>query len=216
MIRKWSGSRGVLVRRQFVKALRCASLAFCLSLLLTRPALSDVVTLKNGELIRCKVIKEMNDLIKVRMPHRGKIVTTFFNKGAVESISKSADVENRKLFQSGGVHNPGRTYESVYYSGSAPAPSAARGPAGARPMPAKGGKTKTGGAAKKRGIDARRGLSEARAKERGERFGQRTSKGSQGGAAATSPSAPTAPTTSESSGTTVGSFGGGAGVSVGH
>jgi hypothetical protein len=215
MMHKRDDSRGSLVPVPFPNVLRCASLALCLSLALARPVPADVVELKNGELITCKVVKEMQGLIKVRMPHRGKIVTTFLNRGSIKSINKSADVENRELFQRDGVHNPGRAYEPVYFSGSAPAPPAARGPGGAaRPMPAKG-KAKGGTTAKKRGLDARRGQSEARAKERTDRFGERTSKGSKSGAAA-SPSSPAAPTTSESVGTTGGSFGGSAGVSLGR
>ncbi|MCX6338557.1 MAG: hypothetical protein NTX71_01385 [Candidatus Aureabacteria bacterium] len=213
MMHKWDDSRGNLVPVPFPNMLRRASLALCLSLALAHPVPADVVKLKNGELITCKVIKEMQGLIKVRMPHRGKIVTTFLNRGSIESINKSADVENRKHFQSRGVHNPGRAYEPVYYSGSAPAPQAARGPGG-RPMPAKG-KAKGEKTSKKRGVDARRGQSEARAKERSDRFGERSSKGSKG-ETSTTPSSPAAPTTSESSGTTVGSFGGGAGVSLGR
>lgn len=213
MMHKRDDSRGSLVPVPFPNMLRRASLALCLSLALARPVPADVVKLKNGELITCKVIKEMQGLIKVRMPHRGKIVTTFLNRGSIESINKSADVENRKHFQSRGVHNPGRAYEPAYYSGSAPAPPAARGPGG-RPMPVKG-KAKGGTTAKKRGLDARRERSEARAKERTDRSGQRSSKGSKG-ETPTTPSSPAAPTTSESSGTTVGSFGGSAGVSLGR
>jgi hypothetical protein len=209
MMHKRDDSRGSLVPVPFLNMLRRASLAFCLSLALARPVPADVVKLKNGELITCKVIKEMQGLIKVRMPHRGKIVTTFLNRGSIESINKSADVENRKHFQSRGVHNPGRAYEPAYYSGSAPAPPAARGPGG-RAMPVKG-RAKGGTTAKKRGLDARRERSEARAKERTDRSGQRTSQGSKSGAAA-SPSSPAAPTTSESSGTT----GGGSGVTIGR
>jgi len=205
-------SRGTLARGQCASALRRASLALCLSLALARPALADVVKLKNGELIKCKVIKEMKDLIKVRMPHRGRIVTTFLNRGLIESISRSADVENRKLFQDGGVHNPGRAYEPVYYGGVASAPKAATGAGPGRPMAAKG-KAKGGTTTKKRGVDARRERSAARSKERSGRFGERASKGSKGGAA-TSPSSPAAPTTSESTGTTVGASGGGTGTSV--
>ncbi len=198
-----------LPRKRCAIALRCASLVLCLSFILASPVFSDVVKLKNGELIKCKVVKEMQDLIKVRMPHRGKIVTTFLNKGSVESISKTSDVENRQFFQAGGVHNPGRAYEPVYFSGSASAPTAAKGPGGARQTSAKGkGET----AAKKRGIDARRERSEARAKERSDRFGQRTSKsttgsttgisgtsGSTGSSSSSSSSSATSPSTSSSS-----------------
>jgi len=213
MMHRQVDSCGTLARGQFANALRRASLALCISLALAQPALADVVKLKNGELIKCKVIKEMKGLIKVRMPHRGKIVTTFLNRGLIESISKSADVENRQLFQGEGVHNPGRAYEPVYYGGSAPVPKAAGGPPGpGRPMPAKG-KAKGGTTAKKRGVDARREQSAARAKQRSSRFGERTSKGSTA-APATSPSSPAAATTSASAGTTVSSSGAGQGTSI--
>jgi hypothetical protein len=176
-------------------ALLCASLALCLSFAAASPALSDVVKLKNGDLIKCKVVKEMQDLIKVRMPHRGKIVTTFLNRGSVKSISKAPDMENRKLFQRGGVHNPGRNYEPVYYSGSA------AGYSGAGRAPAKG-KARVKTAARKRGVEARRARSEARAKSRSDRFGRRSSRGtkvSTGVTSGSSPSQPTSPSTSSSS-----------------
>ncbi len=204
MTRRWSISCIYHPCERTARALRCASLLACVSLALAAPAPADVVKLRNGERIKCKVVKEMNDLVKVRMPHRGKIVTTFLHKGAIESISKSTDVENRKLFQSGGVHNPGRTYEPVYYTGSGSGPAAASGPAGARAAAGKGGKTKAGATAKKRGVDARRERSDARSKERGDRFGKRSSRGLQKEGTISSPSAPAAPATSESSGTTIG------------
>lgn len=200
-----------LPRKQCADALRCASLALSLSLALASPALSDVVTLKNGELIKCKVVKEMQDLIKVRMPHRGKIVTTFLNKGSVASISKASDVENRQFFQAGGVHNPGRAYEPVYYTGSGSVSSAAKGPGGAR-QPSVKGKAKGETASKKRGLDARRERSEARAKERGDRFGQRASKsatgigdatGSTASGSSSSSSSAASPSTSSSSGSSM-------------
>lgn len=172
-------AQGPPMRRRCANVLRRASLALCLSFVLASPAIADVVELKNGALIKCKVVKEMQDLIKVRMPHRGKIVTTFLNKGSVKSISKSSDVENRQFFQGGGIHNPGRGYEPVYYSGSASGVSGAKGPGAARQLSAKGkAKGETGG--RKRGLDARRERSDARAKERSARFGDKASKGSKG------------------------------------
>lgn len=208
MIRTCDRAVGFL-RGRCADALRCASLAACLAFAVAAPAFSDVVELKNGELIKCKVVKEMQDLIKVRMPHRGKIVTTFFNKGSVKSVSRSSDVDNRQFFQTGGVHNPGRAYEPVYFSGSA------SGVSGAKPGKGPGvkGKAKGETAGRKRGLDARRERSESRAKERGDRFGQRASKGAKGGktgigsttgsGGSSSPSSPASPSTSSSSGSSM-------------
>lgn len=177
-------------------------LAFILS------ASSDTITLKNGGTITCKVIKEMQNLVKVRMPHKGKVVTTFLSRGAIQSISKSSDVENRKLFQGGGVQNPGRAFEPVYYSGSAPGPKAAKGPGGARPGTARG--KAAGKIAKKGGVEERRKRSDERSKTKeGSRGGTSSSQGA--GSEGTSASAPTtassSPSTSGSAGTSISSFG---------
>jgi hypothetical protein len=174
----------------------------CLSLAFVSQALSDVVELKNGELIKCKVVKEMQNLVKVRMPHRGKIVTTFLNRGSVKSISKTSDVENRKFFQRGGVHNPGRNYEPVYYSGSAAAARTGRGPSRGRKSSAKG-KAKAKATTRKRGVEARRERSKARAKARSERFGRRSSTrstSSTGASTGVSSSSAASPSTSSSAG----------------
>ena len=176
-------------------------LAFILS------ASSDTITLKNGGTITCKVIKEMHDLVKVRMPHKGTVVTTFLSRGAIQSITKSSDVENRKLFQGGGVQNPGRAFEPVYYSGSAPGPKAAKGPGGARP----GARGKPAGKiARKGGVEDRRKRSDDRSKARENSTRGGTSSSSQAaGSAGTSASAPTTASSSPSTsaGTSISTFG---------
>jgi len=99
---------------RLLAALKAAAL--CLALGAAAGA-ADTITLKNGGTLKCKVIRETKELVKVRMPRRGKIVTTFLNRGAVESIATTSDIENRRLFQSSGVRNPAKNFEPVYYSG---------------------------------------------------------------------------------------------------
>lgn len=180
-------------------------------------AFSDTITLRNGNTITCVVIKEMKDLVKVRMPHRGKVVTTFLNRGTIESIRKGTETENRTVFQQGGVHNPGRSFDPVYYSGSAPGPKTARGPGGIRPGTRRPGQ-QAGKTTKKRGVDERKKRSEDRAKERSDRSKASGSK-SPGTASSpgTAPSSPFAPVSEGTSGTasTTTSSGGGSGFSFG-
>lgn len=170
-------------------------------LLAALTALPDTVTLRNGETIKCKVVKEMKDLVKVRMPRRGKIVTTFLSRGTIESIQKATDVDNRGMFQGGGVRNPGKTFDPVYYSGSAPPPRAGAGVGARGKQPA--GKQQ----AKKRGADERKRKSDERAKSRAA-----SAKGKAGSTEATSPGTSpsvesTSPSTTGSSGTTFSSAG---------
>jgi hypothetical protein len=168
-----------------IAAFRTAAL--CLALGAAAGA-ADTITLRNGGVIKGKVIRETKELVKVRMPHRGRIVTTFLNRGAIESIDQTSDIENRRLFQSSGVRNPAKNFEPVYYSGIRTAA------AGGKPgMP--GGKPTMKMSA--RGIEARRKASEERAKAR-------SGRGRSGSSAAAEPSAaPVAPVTTGGAGTSM-------------
>lgn len=147
-----------------------------LALAVASPGLADTVILRNGGVIKCKVVKETKDLVKVRMPHRGRIVTTFLNRGAIDSIDRLSDAENRQFFQGLGVRNPAKTFEPVYYSGGRTAAAGGKAKAAG----------KTGAKTKERGIEARRKASEARAKAKSDKSKSSAS------AAASSPSAGTA------------------------
>ncbi|HQM52068.1 MAG TPA: hypothetical protein PLI86_02975 [bacterium] len=170
---------------RLLAALKAAAL--CLALGAAAGA-ADTITLKNGGTLKCKVIRETKELVKVRMPRRGKIVTTFLNRGAVESIATTSDIENRRLFQSSGVRNPAKNFEPVYYSGIRTAA------AGGKPgLP--GGKPTMKTTA--RGIEARQKASEERAKAR-------SARGRSGASAAAEPSAaPIAPVTTGGAGTSM-------------
>jgi hypothetical protein len=146
-------------------------------LALAAPAVPDTVTLRNGGVIRCKVVRETKDLVKVRMPHRGRIVTTFLSRGAIESIDTLPDAENRAYFQEMGVRNPAKSFEPVYYSGGRTAQAA-----GGKPGAVRG---KGAAAGRERGIAARQKASEERAKSR--------RKGSKYGEKKASPSTPSSP-----------------------
>ena len=132
------------------------AVALCLALA-AATASPDTVTLKNGDVLKCKVVRETKELVKVRMPRRGKIVTAFLNRGAIDSIDRLPDIENRRLFQASGVRNPTKGFEPVYYSGIVTTA------AGAKPA-TPGGKPGTKPAL--RGVEARRKASEDRAKAR--------------------------------------------------
>jgi len=201
----WNISRG-----NPTLALLFSAAAACLAMALASTVLSDIVTLHNGQTIKCKIVKEMDDLIKVRTAHRGKIVTTFLNRGAVESITKSPDEENRKLFQGGGVRSPSRAFEPVYYSGVSMGSATGKAPGGARPGTPRG-KSTGGKTGKKRGIEGRKERFESGSKERSDRFGKRASSSTKTGTGTTASAettAPASPSTTGSSGTTsTGGFG---------
>lgn len=190
---------------RFGAALRWALLALAVA----APAVPDTVTLRNGGVIKCKVIKETKDLVKVRMPHRGKIVTTFLSRGAIESIDKLSDAENRAYFQGHGVRNPAKSFEPVYYSGGRTASATGGKPGAARGKgPAK---------AKERGLAARQKASEERAKERAKssKYGDKSktaaASSSSGSSSSTGIGTSTSPSTTGGAATTTAtSFGGSA------
>ncbi|MDD5556088.1 MAG: hypothetical protein PHN82_02435 [bacterium] len=157
----------------------------------TSPA--DIVRLRNGEIIECKVVKEMDDLIKVRKPYRGRIVTTFLARGTVESITRSSDQANRSLFQEAGVRNPSRDFEPVYYSGIH---------AAGRGKGAPGAPRVAGAQPRQRGVDARR---ERMDQALDRRSGDRTRATSE--TASSAPFAPTAPLSPSTTAAAEGSIG---------
>ncbi|MEI6633852.1 MAG: hypothetical protein WCP22_08545 [Chlamydiota bacterium] len=172
-------------------ALRGAVL--CLALAAAAPAVPDIITLRNGGVIKCKVVKETKELVKVRMPHRGRIVTTFLSRGAIDSIERLSEDGNRQFFQVAGVRNPAKTFEPVYFSGgrtaSAGKPGAPRG--------------KAAGAKRPRGVEERRKAAEDRAKAKRDKLN--TSSGSSSPAASSAPVSPV--TTGGASTTASSSFG---------
>ena len=117
------------------------------------PVSSDVIKLRNGDVLMGKIIKETENLVKVRMARRGKIVTCFLNRGTIESISKSPNEVNRAIFKKGGVRNPARDFEPVYYGGVTTGGGA---PAGQRGGGAPGRKVAKKTTTRKRGVEARR------------------------------------------------------------
>ena len=119
-------------------------------IVLSSAVLSDVITLKNGEVLEGKVVKEMKDLVKVRVPCRGKIITTFYKRGNIESIKKTTEEITRTAFKKEGVRNPRRDFKPVYYGGVRTVTASAG--AGTRV----GAKAPRPKASKKRGIEARR------------------------------------------------------------
>ena len=154
------------------------ALLVCLALAAAAPAVPDIITLRNGGVIKCKVVKETKELVKVRMPHRGRIVTTFLSRGAIDSIERLSEAENRQFFQVAGVRNPAKTFEPVYFSGGRTAstgkPGAPRG--------------KTAGAKKPRGVEERRKAAEDRAKAKRDKLNPQS--GSSSPAASTAPVSP--------------------------
>lgn len=190
-------------KRRFRAALRWALLALAVA----APAAPDTITLRNGGVIKCKVVKETKELVKVRMPHRGKIVTTFLSRGTIESIDKLSDAENRAYFQGRGVRNPAKSFEPVYYSGGRTASATT----GGKPGAARG---KAAVKAKERGIAARQKASEERAKERSKssRYGDKSktaSSSSSGSSSSTGIGTSTSPSTTGGATTsTTASFGG--------
>jgi hypothetical protein len=117
------------------------------------PVSSDVIKLRNGDVLKGKIIKETENLVKVRMARRGKIVTCFLNRGTIESISKSPNEVNRAIFKKGGVRNPARDFAPVYYGGVT---TGAAAPAGQRGGGAPGRKVAKKTTTRKRGVEARR------------------------------------------------------------
>ena len=155
------------------------ALLVCLALAAAAPAVSDIITLRNGGVIKCKVVKETKELVKVRMPHRGRIVTTFLSRGAIDSIERLSEDGNRQFFQVAGVRNPAKTFEPVYFSGgrtaSAGKPGAPRGKA-------------AGAKGKPRGVEARRKAAEDLAKTKRDK--SNPSSGSSSPAASSAPVSP--------------------------
>jgi hypothetical protein len=155
------------------------------------PAVPDIITLRNGGVIKCKVVKETKELVKVRMPHRGRIVTTFLSRGAIGSIEKISEAENRRFFQTAGVRNPAQTFEPVYYSGgrttSAGKPGAPRGKA-------------AGAKGKPRGVEERRKAREDQAKAKRDK--SQSSSGSSGSSSSAASSAPVSPVSTGGASTT--------------
>lgn len=115
--------------------------------LLPRGVTSDVITMKDGKVLKGKIVKEMKEMVKFRMPRRGRICTTFLNKGHIESISKVSEEANRMVFQKEGVRNPSRNFTPVYYAGPSQHVS------GGRKGKTVASKSK---GSKKRGVEARR------------------------------------------------------------
>jgi hypothetical protein len=198
-------------RRALVLLIAC-SLAVGFTLALASGALSDTIKLKNGGSITCKVVKDMDELIKVRMPYRGRIVTTFLSKGAIDSIQTQADMENRKHFQKIGVRNPSRNFEPVYYSGITAAPKGKGAPGALR----QGALASLGKGQRKRGIDARRERFDKTSKDRAQsRRGAKAETAPTSQAAAASQSATTSPSTSATATTTSGGGQTTAGITLG-
>ncbi len=125
-------------------------LALAIAIAVTTPISGDIVKLKNGDVLKGKIIKETESLIKLRIARRGKIVTSFLDKGAIESIDKSSDEVNRKIFKEAGVRNPSRDFAPVYYPGVITAGAV---PAGAKPT---GRRVAKAGSTRKRGVEGRR------------------------------------------------------------
>ncbi len=125
-------------------------LALAIAIAVTTPISGDIVKLKNGDVLKGKIIKETESLIKLRIARRGKIVTSFLDKGAIESIDKSSDEVNRKIFKEAGVRNPSRDFAPVYYPGVITAGAA---PAGVKPA---GRRVAKAGSTRKRGVEGRR------------------------------------------------------------
>jgi hypothetical protein len=163
------------------------------------PTGSDTITLKNGEVLTGKIVKEMSELLKVRLPRRGKIVTTFLNRGNITEIIKTPDEETRAAFKEAGVRNPGRDFTPIYYGGGSYQVGGAKGKG---KKGAGAGKTKKKASERKRGIEGRQerfksGISS--------RFGD---KGTSGTSASSTSSGGAAPSTTGNVSSTRSSSGG--------
>ena len=189
-MRKSSAEKGAIPRGAILRL----STTLLLVASLSRPALPDVITLRNGEVLKGKIVKETNGIVKLRMPRKGKIITTFLNRGTIVSIVKSEDEVNRAIFKEAGVRNPARDFHPVYY----PGPATAIGGGGrGKKLASRTTSKKT----KKRGVEARRerfksGLSRGREKteEKASTTGRRPSSSTSAGS--------TSPTTTGSATTT--------------